>query len=86
MSLYTEKDKICLAQVKDSQFYTILETNDRLLSLKLIEMGCMKGMKIEKLNSAPFYGPILFKVYPNGNLLALRHEEAKKLILIKPFS
>jgi Fe2+ transport system protein FeoA len=46
-----------------------------------MEMGCMKGMQILKQSSAPFFGPLLIKILPNGNLMALRFEDAKKIFV-----
>jgi Fe2+ transport system protein FeoA len=48
-----------------------------------MEMGCLKGMLIQKISAAPIHGPIMIKVFPNENLLALRAEEAADLFLIK---
>lgn len=64
-------------------FYRILEIRNRLLTLKLMEMGCLKGMLIQKISVAPIHGPIVIKVFPNENLLALRAEEAADVFLIK---
>jgi Fe2+ transport system protein FeoA len=61
--------------------YRIIEINSRPLALKLMEMGCLNGMIIKKVSAAPFKGPIVIKVSPNENLLALRYEEAENIIL-----
>ncbi len=60
---------------------SICDIRDKNLSLKLMEMGCVFGTTIEKISSAPFRGPVIIRVYPNENLLAIRFEEAKKIIL-----
>ena len=75
-----------LRKADKSSFYQIVEIRNRLLALKLMEMGCLKGMIIKKISAAPFYGPIVIKVYPNENLLALRFEEAADIIISEPGS
>ena len=72
---------IGLTEAKSGYLYTIQEIPDKALALKLMEMGCMKGMQILKQSTAPFLGPLIIKVLPNGNLMALRFEDAKKVIV-----
>ncbi len=47
---------------------------DELLSLKLLEMGCLPGTQIELTHQAPFGDPIAIKVA--GYTLSMRKEEA----------
>ena len=77
------KELIALTYAKKSIFYEIAEIRNRLLALKLMEMGCMKGLQIQKISEAPIHGPIMIKVFPNENLLALRDEDAADVFLIK---
>jgi Fe2+ transport system protein FeoA len=81
MNQVVDNNFICLAEAKSGYLYTIQEITDKALSLKLMEMGCMKGMQILKQSSAPFFGPLLIKILPNGNLMALRFEDAKKIFV-----
>jgi len=74
-----EKETINLAHAKIGKDLLLVEIYDKGLALKLMEMGCLPGMQICKQTAAPFYGPVLIKVFPNGNLLALRYEEAEKV-------
>lgn len=77
----SNKGFIALSNASKSSFYKIAEIRNRLLALKLMEMGCLKGMIIQKISAAPFNGPIVIKVYPNENLLALRYEEASEILI-----
>jgi Fe2+ transport system protein FeoA len=61
--------------------YKIIEIKDRQLQLKLMEMGCMPEMFIEKISAAPFNGPLLIKIFPGANLLAIRREQCLEIIL-----
>jgi Fe2+ transport system protein FeoA len=80
------KGFIALRNASKSGFYQIAEIRNRLLALKLMEMGCLKGMIIQKISAAPFNGPIVIRVYPNENLLALRYEEATDIMISEPDS
>ena len=82
----SNKGFIALSNASKSSFYKIAEIRNRLLALKLMEMGCLNGMFIKKISAAPFNGPIVIKVYPNENLLALRFEEAADIIISEPDS
>ena len=77
------KEQYDLNKAVSNSFYKISEIRNRLLALKLMEMGCLKGMLIQKISAAPIHGPIMIKVFPNENLLALRAEEAADIFLIK---
>ena len=77
------KEQYDLNKAVSNSFYRISEIRNRLLALKLMEMGCLKGMLIQKISTAPIHGPIMIKVFPNENLLALRAEEAADVFLIK---
>lgn len=79
-----DKEIIDLAHAKTGKDLLLVEICDKDLALKLIEMGCLPGMQICKQTAAPFHGPVLIKVFPNGNLLALRYEEAEKIQVKSP--
>ena len=81
MANQNNSEIIALKNAKESGFYKIAEIVNRLLALKLMEMGCSKGMTIQKISSAPVHGPIVIKVFPNENLLALRTEDATDILL-----
>jgi Fe2+ transport system protein FeoA len=80
---FIDKEYIALKKAKKNCLYQITEIRNRVLALKLMEMGCVKGMTIQKLSEAPIKGPILIKVLPNENLLALRAEDAADIFLLK---
>ncbi len=81
MTQVVDNHFIDLTKAKSGHYYTVQEILDKELALKLMEMGFMKGMEIQKQSTAPFSGPLLLKVFPNGNLLALRYEEAEKVLV-----
>ena len=51
--------------------------------LKLLEMGCLPGMEVELVQTAPFSDPLYINI--NGSHLAIRRETAL-LIEIEPLS
>ncbi|MGK7391263.1 MAG: FeoA family protein [Candidatus Cyclobacteriaceae bacterium M2_1C_046] len=53
--------------------------SDDVLSLKLLEMGCLPGTEIEVSFTAPFGGPICVNV--SGYHLSLRKEEANTIAI-----
>ncbi|MEY3416210.1 MAG: ferrous iron transport protein [Bacteroidota bacterium] len=53
---------------------------DELMSLKLLEMGCLPGSKIELDSIAPLGCPICINV--SGYRLAIRLEEAATVLLV----
>ena len=76
-----ENQSVDLNKATIGQELIVQKILDKSLALKLMEMGCMPKMQICKQNAAPFQGPVLIKVFPNGNLLALRYEEAEKVMV-----
>jgi Fe2+ transport system protein FeoA len=80
---FKDKEYIALNNAENNSLYQIAEIRNRFLALKLMEMGCVSGMLIQKLSEAPIYGPIMIKVLPNENLLALRAEDAADIYLSK---
>ena len=63
-----------LADLKVGEQAEIIGFTDELLSLKLLEMGCLPGTVIELTHQAPFGVPIAIKV--SGYTLSMRKEEA----------
>jgi ferrous iron transport protein A len=63
-----------LAELKVGEHAEIMGFTDELLSLKLLEMGCLPGTSIELTHQAPFGDPIAIKV--SGYTLSMRKEEA----------
>ncbi len=51
------------------------------IPLKLLEMGCLPGAKIELLQIAPLQDPIYVCV--NGSHLAIRKETAQEISIVK---
>ena len=68
-----------LADLKISEKGIIKSFSDEILSVKLIEMGCLPGSEIELHFTAPFNGPLAVKVA--GYHLSLRKEEAQCVFL-----
>lgn len=69
-----------LSELKPGQSGTIIEFNCEELHLKLMEMGCLPGEKIEMEQIAPLGDPISVNV--SGYHLSLRKNEAE-VILVK---
>jgi ferrous iron transport protein A len=65
---------LTLADLKISEKAEIKGFTDEILSLKLLEMGCLPGTEVELTHLAPFGDPIAIKV--SGYTLSMRKEEA----------
>ncbi|MHA8066064.1 FeoA family protein [Aquirufa sp. ROCK2-A2] len=65
---------ITLADLKIGEKAEIIGFTDEILSLKLLEMGCLPGTEVELTHLAPFGDPIALKV--SGYTLSMRKEEA----------
>jgi len=52
---------------------------DELMSLKLLEMGCLPGSEVKLSCVAPFGDPICIKV--SGYSLSLRKDEASTILI-----
>lgn len=75
----TDNQLLSLTDAPQNRSLILEDTPDKALTLKLVEMGCLSGMRIEKLRTALGRGPVLIKLYPHGSLLALRYEEAQSI-------
>lgn len=65
---------LTLADLKIGEKAEITGFTDEILSLKLLEMGCLPGTEVELTHLAPFGDPIAVKV--SGYTLSMRKEEA----------
>ena len=74
-------DSISLNEAEFEKKYKIIEIKDKQLQLKLMEMGCLPGMTVNKITGAPFGGPLFIKILPGAHLLAIRQEESREIIL-----
>lgn len=63
-----------LSELHAGEVAVILSLGSSALSVKLMEMGCLPGEKIEVRYKAPLGGPIAINVF--GYILGLRKEEA----------
>ena len=69
--------KLTLAQLKKGQKGIITEVNIDEIPLKLLEMGCLPGNKVELVQIAPFGDPLYFIF--NDSHVAIRLETAKEI-------
>ncbi|MCZ2471791.1 ferrous iron transport protein A [Aquirufa ecclesiirivi] len=65
---------LTLADLRIGEHGEITGFTDELLSLKLLEMGCLPGTEVILTHHAPFGDPIALKV--SGYTLTMRREEA----------
>ena len=66
-----------LAELKIGERAEIIGFTDALLSLKLLEMGCLPGNTVQLLQIAPFGDPLYLNI--NGSHLAIRIETANEI-------
>ena len=66
-----------LADLKIGEKGEIVGFTDELLSLKLLEMGCLPGNTVQLLQIAPFGDPLYLNI--NGSHLAIRTETANEI-------
>lgn len=69
-----------VAEMKPGETATISGFTDQELSVKLMEMGCLPGMKIRFNFTAPLGDPVCISVL--GYELSLRLEEASTISII----
>ncbi|MBT8274044.1 MAG: ferrous iron transport protein A [Bacteroidia bacterium] len=72
--------RMTIADLKKGEQGIIVDSSSQAIPLKLLEMGCLPGNRVELLQLAPFDDPMYLNV--NGSHLAIRKETAA-LILIK---
>ncbi len=73
-----------LSELKKGQSAVIDSFTDKVMALKLMEMGCTPGELVKLDQIAPMGDPIAISV--SGYLLSLRKEEASTVLvyLVKP--
>lgn len=66
-----------IANLKKGEKAIIKDFNSDIIPLKLLEMGCLPGNKVELLQIAPFGDPLYLNI--NGSHLAIRIETAREI-------
>ncbi len=69
-----------LADLKIGEKGEIVGFQDELLSLKLLEMGCLPGTEVILTHLAPFGDPIAIRV-SGSYTLSMRREEAETMLI-----
>ncbi|MEN9297666.1 MAG: hypothetical protein RLZZ402_2005 [Bacteroidota bacterium] len=69
-----------LADLKIGEKGEIVGFTDELLSLKLLEMGCLPGTEVILTHLAPFGDPIAIRV-SGSYTLSMRREEAETMLI-----
>ena len=69
-----------LADLKIGEKGEIVGFTDELLSLKLLEMGCLPGTEVILTHLAPFGDPIALRV-SGSYTLSMRREEAETMLI-----
>lgn len=68
-----------IADLKVGEKGTICSFTDEMMSLKLLEMGCLPGIEVQVSCKAPFGDPLCIRV--SGYALSLRKEEAATILI-----
>ncbi|MEE6187389.1 hypothetical protein PIECOFPK_00520 [Mycovorax composti] len=71
--------ELLLSDLEPGQIATIVKFTTEEIFLKLMEMGCLPGEKIEVVQKALFNDPMSVSVA--GYLLSLRTDEAKHIVV-----
>ncbi|MCY7356704.1 MAG: ferrous iron transport protein A [Rudanella sp.] len=71
--------KRSVADLKVGERATIMSFNDQLMSLKLLEMGCLPGAEICLHCISPLVDPICLNV--SGYCLSMRRSEAATILV-----
>ncbi|UFH52953.1 FeoA family protein [Spirosoma sp. KNUC1025] len=71
--------KRSVADLKIGEQATIQAFSDQVMSLKLLEMGCLPGSQICLISKAPLGDPICLNVA--GYCLAMRKSEAATILI-----
>lgn len=71
--------ELLLSDLQPGQVATIVKLASDEIFLKLMEMGCLPGERIEVVQKALFNDPMSISVA--GYLLSLRTDEAKQIIV-----
>jgi ferrous iron transport protein A len=70
-----------VADLKPGEKGMVCCFKDEVMSLKLMEMGCLPGSQVELAHKAPFGDPICIHV--GGYSLSLRLKEASTIMLME---
>lgn len=74
----TAKPRLLLTEAVPGEHYEVLEVSgDDALSRRLAAAGLWRGAELERIASAPFGDPLLFRLH--GYRLALRRSEARRV-------
>jgi len=65
-----------------NEVYEIESLIDSIHTQRIVEMGCVPGVKITKTLQAPLGDPIAYSI-DNAYILSLRKEEAKNIVVRK---
>jgi ferrous iron transport protein A len=68
-----------IANLKKGEKAIIKDFDTDVIPLKLLEMGCLPGNKVELLQIAPFGDPLYLDI--NGSHLAIRMETAREIAI-----
>lgn len=68
-----------LAELKRGQHGIIIDVSSIHIPLKLLEMGCLPGNKVNLVQVAPFADPMYLNI--NGTHLAIRKETALHILI-----
>jgi ferrous iron transport protein A len=69
--------KTTIASLKKGEKAIIKDFDADIIPLKLLEMGCLPGNKVQLLQIAPFGDPLYLDI--NGSHLAIRIETAREI-------
>lgn len=69
--------KTTIASLKKGQRAIIKDFDADIIPLKLLEMGCLPGNRVELIQIAPFGDPLFLDI--NGSHLAIRIETAREI-------
>lgn len=72
-------NEVLLSDLQPGQIATIVKFTTEDIFLKLMEMGCLPGEKIEVVQRALFNDPMSVSVA--GYLLSLRTDEARHIVV-----
>ena len=73
--------QVTLAHLKRGETGIIIDVSSEEIPLKLLEMGCLPGNKVQLVQVAPFADPMYLNI--NETHLAIRKETAIHIIIEK---
>jgi ferrous iron transport protein A len=72
---------LTIADLRKGQRAVIIDSSSEDIPLKLLEMGCLPGNRVELLQVAPFQDPMYLNI--NDSYVAIRKETAALIIIEK---